>query len=1197
MKKTKAFSIILAAMMVLAMLPQCVLAADVNITAFDNALGNLADKGQKYVTDGALPTSVEIDGTTYPVTYVSTNGGVITSTGKVNHGLSFAYVTVTPQISVAGNTVSGTSQELIVMPSGSVEFIEDFEHSDFAPEAGATEKVLNYGSTYNGWTKNLNNTSTVKVKTGSKSRFLLLESTNKQSAQVKKSLSASDEGITIFAFRGSICTYGAGQQVALYPYALAQSNNGTKGYQFRATGDSETTTNEISTDWIWTLTEPAHDFVFVRTNSDTPANVVTEIFVDGVSKGSFKGETGANKNELYFWTQATKADNSLMLDDIIVMNVATPEIKLADKGEKYVTADSLPTSVTLGGVEYGVTYTSSNTNVIAANGKVNHGIGVDYVTVTPQLNANGAAISCASQELIVMPSGSVTLEEDFEGDVFKPDTDATEKVLSAGTYNGWNVTTASGNTVTTLKDDSAESRYLKMYLDTKNAAAPSIKKAMNTPDSGITVFAFDAKFAFWRQGNIGWIKPFAGINTRTYNLAYKISADGTDSGIAIETREVWHEYVFVRKNSSIAENVTTEVFMDGVSVGSFTGDGGFEKTVLEIIDPSATTDGNALSIDNLLVMNVAIDDIKIADKGNSYVVGDSLPSTVTIGGESCNVTYESSNSAVIDAEGNVTHSDSFVYVDVTPTVTLAGSEFVCKTQKLLVMPLSYDEALFEDFESFTEGSLIDGDLTAPNGWKCGNFYDAAYDEYIDLNIDNDEEHGKYFRLEIEKTGAVVNPVFSKNFDDRENGKTLIGFRANVNPYYTALNKEIRINPIGEFATTFLKGGNDSQVHSVYTTNSWQDILFVVDNAGAVKNGNEIYKKADIYVNGELKAEDYYFTNWISALEITAWRGAEQSILLDDIVVAHIDASEYIVTDIKQTNDALTGFIVAKMNASAKTAKAYAAMYDTDGKLTASDVFDLSFNGNTATVSEANVSLANAASMKIFVWTDALEPVAEKVERVLQLETPTLHLIGDSTVCDWTTTNKHGWGTYIGDEFNSGSVAVNNRAVSGKSAKTFMDEGYFDLFSGNIKSGDVLIIQLGSNDKGYNVALNEYKSYLEQYVDIARKKGAYPVLVTLPTQIDSIDNGILTDSPSSVLNLTLADYCEVINNVASEKNVPMIDLYTAMGNVYSSVGSETFKTYYVDQTHFSESGAKLIAGIVADGIKNAQPVLYIANKVK
>ncbi|TKX22248.1 hypothetical protein C1H76_5538 [Elsinoe australis] len=78
--------------------------------------------------------------------------------------------------------------------------------------------------------------------------------------------------------------------------------------------------------------------------------------------------------------------------------------------------------------------------------------------------------------------------------------------------------------------------------------------------------------------------------------------------------------------------------------------------------------------------------------------------------------------------------------------------------------------------------------------------------------------------------------------------------------------------------------------------------------------------------------------------------------------------------------------------------------------------------------------------------------------------PTVYTVGDSTMAKngggagWSD----GWGQYLGYSL---SLPVVNRAVAGRSARSYTREGLFTELNNLVKSGDFVIIELGHNDGG------------------------------------------------------------------------------------------------------------------------------------
>src|SRR5690606_23904007 len=85
-------------------------------------------------------------------------------------------------------------------------------------------------------------------------------------------------------------------------------------------------------------------------------------------------------------------------------------------------------------------------------------------------------------------------------------------------------------------------------------------------------------------------------------------------------------------------------------------------------------------------------------------------------------------------------------------------------------------------------------------------------------------------------------------------------------------------------------------------------------------------------------------------------------------------------------------------------------------------------------------------------------------------TPTLHMIGDSTMADKpgevTENPERGWGQKM-HLFFKPEFKVVNYAKNGRSSKSFISEGLWDEAVSQFKKGDFLIIQFGHNDQKVN----------------------------------------------------------------------------------------------------------------------------------
>jgi len=219
---------------------------------------------------------------------------------------------------------------------------------------------------------------------------------------------------------------------------------------------------------------------------------------------------------------------------------------------------------------------------------------------------------------------------------------------------------------------------------------------------------------------------------------------------------------------------------------------------------------------------------------------------------------------------------------------------------------------------------------------------------------------------------------------------------------------------------------------------------------------------------------------------------------------------------------------------------------------------------------------------------------------------TIYIIGDSTAANKQPKAypETGWGMELQSFFNS-EIVVDNRALNGRSTKSFKAEKQWQPILEKLAPGDYVLIEFGHNDEkiekpGIGTSLAEFKTNLINYVNETRSKKAVPVLLT-PISRRSFKNGVLVDSHG--------DYPKVTRKVADSLKVPLIDMLVKTENLLNKLGDlPSIKLFnYVDSgnvnypigkkddTHLSPEGAKQIAALVVDGIKERK--LGIAKKLK
>ena len=222
--------------------------------------------------------------------------------------------------------------------------------------------------------------------------------------------------------------------------------------------------------------------------------------------------------------------------------------------------------------------------------------------------------------------------------------------------------------------------------------------------------------------------------------------------------------------------------------------------------------------------------------------------------------------------------------------------------------------------------------------------------------------------------------------------------------------------------------------------------------------------------------------------------------------------------------------------------------------------------------------------------------------------PVLFTIGDSTVRNEDKGDgMWGWGSVIAEFMDTTRISVENHAMAGRSARTYLDEGRWDKVYNALQPGDFVLIQFGHNDAGdINIgkaraelpgvgdeskvflmeATGKYKViytfgwYLRKFIMDVKEKGAYPIVLS-HTPRNKWDNGQIERNTNSFGAWT--------RQAAEEAGAWFIDLNKITADKLQDMGfneglrvvGEYFKR---DHTHTSLKGARLNAQSIVDGVK-------------
>ena len=217
----------------------------------------------------------------------------------------------------------------------------------------------------------------------------------------------------------------------------------------------------------------------------------------------------------------------------------------------------------------------------------------------------------------------------------------------------------------------------------------------------------------------------------------------------------------------------------------------------------------------------------------------------------------------------------------------------------------------------------------------------------------------------------------------------------------------------------------------------------------------------------------------------------------------------------------------------------------------------------------------------------------------------LFTIGDSTMSynnkpyDPAYDRGYGWGDALKRGFDTTRLEVRNYARSGRSSKSFIDEGLWDKVLAQLEPGDWLLIQFGGNDqkadpKRHTDAETSFRDNFRRFIREAREKGAEPLLATSVVRRRFDKGGKLID--------TYGPYITAVEAVGAECNVPVMDLKTATWKLVEQAGVEGSKRYFnhiepgvverfpegnADNSHWNYDGAYEVARLFSAELTEAR----------
>ena len=193
----------------------------------------------------------------------------------------------------------------------------------------------------------------------------------------------------------------------------------------------------------------------------------------------------------------------------------------------------------------------------------------------------------------------------------------------------------------------------------------------------------------------------------------------------------------------------------------------------------------------------------------------------------------------------------------------------------------------------------------------------------------------------------------------------------------------------------------------------------------------------------------------------------------------------------------------------------------------------------------------------------------------------LWLEGDSTVTDQESVAYSGWGQHLPQHFVS-PVSVANYADSGESSGSVLSSAkLWGTVKAGMKTGDFVMLQVGHNDKKIQAAT--FRANVLRMINDTKAANAHMILVTPISRA----SGALA---SQHVNEVGANLPQIIRDLGTSENVPVIDLTVTTYNWLQTIKWQDYFANGTDQTHTNQAGADIVSGFVRDAVKKQVPEL-------
>ena len=211
--------------------------------------------------------------------------------------------------------------------------------------------------------------------------------------------------------------------------------------------------------------------------------------------------------------------------------------------------------------------------------------------------------------------------------------------------------------------------------------------------------------------------------------------------------------------------------------------------------------------------------------------------------------------------------------------------------------------------------------------------------------------------------------------------------------------------------------------------------------------------------------------------------------------------------------------------------------------------------------------------------------------------PTIFIVGDSTAREW--------GPHVAALFDPAKVNLVPAGASGRSSRTYINEGIWARVLKQVRPHDIVLVQFGHNDpfslvdsnrsrgsiKGIgdetkevdNPLLHQHEvvrtfgAYLRQYIHDIQAKGAVPIVMSRTPHNDWKDGHLQPDT---------IGYSAWASAVAQKEHVDFVDVNGIIAAHFEPLGETKTAAFFKpnDKVHVTPAGWDLYAAWIVSGLK-------------